>query len=91
MKFLVVTETGDANYSAYSPDIPGSIATGASVEETLPNIRSALKFHLEGMAEHGEPIPEPQTLSFYVQHTNQISSEDILAHVTIDTPELAWA
>jgi hypothetical protein len=43
------------------------------------------------MAEHGEPIPEPQTLSFYVQHTNQIFSGDILANVIIDTPELAWA
>ena len=91
MKFLVVIETGDDNYSAYSPDIPGCIATGTSVEETLVNMRSALAFHLEGMAEHGEPIPVPQTLSFYVQNTNEISSDDILAHVTIDTPEMALA
>ena len=91
MKFLIVIEKGDANYSAYSPDITGCIATGTSVEETLANMRSALEFHLEGMAEHGEPIPVPQTLSFYVQNTNEISSDDILAHVTIETPEMALA
>jgi len=61
------------------------------LEETLANMRSAQEFHLEGMTEHGEPIPVPQTLSFYVQNTNEISSEDILAHVTIDTPEMALA
>ena len=49
MKFLVVIETGDANYSPYSPDIPGCIATSKSVEETLANMHSSLEFHLEGM------------------------------------------
>lgn len=90
-KFLVVIERGDANYSAYSPDVPGCMASGASVEETLANIRSALEFHLEGMAEHGDPLPVPQTLTFYVQNTDEISSDDILAHVTIDTAEMALA
>lgn len=90
-KFLIVIEKGDANYSAYSPDVPGCIASGTSVEETLANIRSALEFHLEGMAEHGDPLPVPQTLSFYVQNTDEISSDDILAHVILDTPEIALA
>ena len=90
-KFLVVIEKGDANYSAYSPDVPGCIATGTSVEETLGNILSALEFHLEGMAKHGDPLPVPQTLSFYVQNTDEISSDDILAHVVLDTPEIALA
>lgn len=90
-KFLVVIERGESNYSAYSPDVPGCIASGASVEETLTNIRSALEFHLEGMAEHGDPLPVPRTLNFYVQNTDEISSDDIIAHVTIDTPEMALA
>ena len=90
-KFLVVIEKSEANYSAYSPDVPGCIASGASVEETLANIRSALEFHLEGMAEHGDPIPVPRTLNFYVQNTDEISSDDIIAHVTIDTTEMALA
>ena len=90
-KFLVVIEKGDANYSAYSPDVPGCIASGASIEETLANIRSALEFHLEGMAKHGDTLPVPQTLNFYVQNTDEISSDDILAHVILDTPEIALA
>ena len=90
-KFLVVIEKGASNYSAYSPDVPGCVATGTSVEETLANIRSALEFHLEGMAENGEPMPTPQTLNFYVQNTDEISSDDILAHVVVDTPEMALA
>ena len=90
-KFLVVIEKGETNYSAYSPDLPGCIATGKSVEQTLANMRSALEFHLEGMAEHGEPLPVPQTLNFYVQNSDEISSDDILAHITVDTPEMAVA
>ena len=90
-KFLVVIERGEENYSAYSPDVPGCIASGPSVEETLANIRSAIEFHLEGMAKHGDPLPVPKTLSFYVQNTDEISSDDIIAHVTVDTPELALA
>ena len=89
--FLVVIEKGDSNYSAYSPDVPGCIASGSSVEETLSNIRSALEFHLEGMAHHGDPLPVPKTLGHYVQNTDEISSDDILAHVTVDTPQLALA
>ena len=88
---MVVVEKGDSNYSAYSPDVPGCIAIGSSIEDTLANIRSALEFHLEGMVRHGNPLPVPQTLSFYVQNTDEISSNDILAHVTIDTPEIALA
>ena len=90
-KFLIVIEEGDVNYSAYSPDVPGCVATGTSVEGTLTSIRSALQFHLEGMAEHGEQMPVPQTLNYYVQSTDEISSDDILAHVVIDTPEVALA
>lgn len=90
-KFLVVIERGDSNYSAYSPDVPGCVVAGVTVEETLVNMRSALEFHIEGMAEQGEPLPAPQTLNFYVQNTDEISSDDILAHVVIDTPEMALA
>ena len=90
-KFLVVIEKGSANYSAYSPDVPGCVATGSSIEETLASIKSALEFHFEGLAEHGGPIPVPQTLNYYVQNTDEISSDDILTHVVIDTPEIALA
>ena len=90
-KYLIVIERGETNYSAYSPDVPGCVATGESVEETLGNMRAGIEFHLEGMAQHGDPIPVPQTLSYYVQHTDEISSDDILAHVVVETPEMALA
>ena len=61
MDYLVVIEkTKDmGNYGAYVPDVLGCVSTGQTVEETERNIREALEFHFEGMAEDGERIPEP--------------------------------
>jgi predicted RNase H-like HicB family nuclease len=61
MKVLVVFEQTDTGYSAYAPDLPGCIATGSSREEAEQEMRSALEFHVEGMQESGEKIPEPRT------------------------------
>jgi predicted RNase H-like HicB family nuclease len=89
-KFLVVIEKGKNNYSAYSPDVSGCAATGKTVEETLTNIKEALEFHLEGVSENGEPMPTPKNLNYYIENTDEISSEDILTHidVTISEPVL---
>lgn len=65
-KFLVVIEPAGENYSAYSPDLPGCIATGASREEAEQNIREAIVFHLEGLAADDLPPPEPQATAEYV-------------------------
>lgn len=86
-KFLVVIERGPSNYSAYLPDLPGCIATGRSVEETLEEMRSAVDFHLEGMAENGESIPSPRSLGAYVQETDEISVDDILTSIEAELPE----
>ena len=59
MKYAVVFEKAPSNYSAYVPDLPGCIATGATHEEVERNIRGAIAFHLEGLRREGEPIPEP--------------------------------
>ncbi len=91
MKFLVIIEKGAKNYSAYSPDVSGCAATGKSVEETLENMREALEFHIEGMLEDGEEIPLPKGLNYYLENTDEISSEDILAHVNIKVPDFALA
>lgn len=56
-RYLVVIEEGPNNCSAYSPDVPGCVATGKTREQTLRNMREALTFHLEGLREAGEPIP----------------------------------
>ncbi len=90
MKFLIIIEKGANNYSAYSPDVTGCAATGKSIEETLENMREALEFHFEGMRENGEAIPAPKSLNYYIEKTDEISSEDILAHVEIEISEPAF-
>ena len=67
MKYAVVIENSGANFSAYVPDLPGCVATGASVEETEQNIREAIAFHLDGMREDGTPIPPPSSRVDYVE------------------------
>ncbi|MGI9034488.1 MAG: type II toxin-antitoxin system HicB family antitoxin [Pyrinomonadaceae bacterium] len=91
MKYLVIIEKGAKNYSAYSPDVSGCAATGKSVEETLKNMREALIFHFEAMIKDGEDIPVPKSLNYYIEKTDEISSEDILAHINLEIPEPAFA
>jgi predicted RNase H-like HicB family nuclease len=66
-RYAVVLEKALNNYSAYVPDVDGCISTGTTVEETLTNIAEALAFHFRGMAEDGDPIPEPTTVVDYVE------------------------
>lgn len=66
MRYAVVIEKAKRNYSAYIPDVPGCIATGKTVQETLSNMREALEFHFEGMREDGDKIPDPETLVDYI-------------------------
>lgn len=69
MRYAVVIEKADNNFSAYVPDLPGCIATGASLQETELSIREAIEFHLEGMREDGVPIPQPSSQVEYVEVT----------------------
>lgn len=57
MTFAVIVEKGERNFSAYSPDLPGCVTTGDTVQETLANMREAISFHLQGMAEDEKPLP----------------------------------
>ena len=66
MKYTVVIEKTPNNYAAYVPDLPGCVATANSREELLEEIREAIEFHIEGMREDGEPVPEPQTTAAVV-------------------------
>ncbi len=67
MKYTVVIEKAPNNYAAYVPDLPGCVATGGTPEEVLAEIREAMEFHIEGMREDGEPIPEPQATAIVVE------------------------
>ncbi|MFL6467829.1 MAG: type II toxin-antitoxin system HicB family antitoxin [Pyrinomonadaceae bacterium] len=89
-RYLVVIEKGDQNYSAFSPDVPGCIATGKTIESAIDSMRSALEFHIEGMVEGGEAVPQPKPLGHYVKQVEQVIGEDIIAHVIVDTPEMAF-
>ena len=66
MRYAIVIEKAGNNFSAYVPDLPGCVATGATVEETESQIREAIAFHLDGMREDGIAIPQPASRVEYV-------------------------
>lgn len=66
MRYAVVIEKVNGNYSAYVPDMPGCVATGQTQDEVNANIREAIRFHLDGLREDGVPIPKPAALCEYV-------------------------
>jgi predicted RNase H-like HicB family nuclease len=63
MQYLVVVEKGPTSFGAYVPDLPGCVAAADSRDEVLGLIREAIEFHLEGLREEGQPIPEPSSSS----------------------------
>jgi predicted RNase H-like HicB family nuclease len=67
MRYAIVIEKASGNYSGYVPDLPGCVATGSTVKETEQALREAIKFHLEGMREDGDPIPPPSSHVEYVE------------------------
>ena len=67
MKYTVVFEKTSRYFSAYVPDLPGCVATGATRKEFTRRIQEAIDFPLEGMREDGEPIPEPQASTILVE------------------------
>ena len=66
MKYTIVIEKAPNNYAAYAPDLPGCIATGATRDEVIAEMREAIEFHLEGLRRDGDPVPPPQTTAAQV-------------------------
>ena len=66
MRYAIVIEKAEGNFSAYVPDLPGCVATGATVEEVESQMREAIEFHLNGMREDGTTIPPPASRVEYV-------------------------
>jgi predicted RNase H-like HicB family nuclease len=65
MRYAVVLEAAETGFGAYVPDLPGCVAAGASREEVLRLIQEAVEFHIDGLRDAGEPIPEPtSTIAF---------------------------
>jgi predicted RNase H-like HicB family nuclease len=67
MRYAVVIEKAEGNYSAYVPDLPGCVATGDSVAAVELEIREAIRFDIEGLREDGLPVPVPTSLAEYVE------------------------
>ena len=67
MRYAIVIEKANANYSAYVPDLPGCVATAATVHEVENEIREAIRFHIEGLKEDGITVPTPTSLAEYVE------------------------
>ena len=65
-RFLVIIEKADGNYSAYSPDLPGCVATGSTFEEAEQSMQEAVEMHVKGLLEDGLPVPESVSFAEYV-------------------------
>ncbi len=67
MRYAVVIERANQNYSAYVPDLPGCIATGATVAEVETEIGEAIRLHVEGLLEDGLAVPAPSAIAEYIE------------------------
>jgi predicted RNase H-like HicB family nuclease len=66
MRYAVVIEKTARNYSAYVPDLPGCVATGATVAEVETALREAINLHIAGLIEDGDPVPAPTSIAEYL-------------------------
>jgi predicted RNase H-like HicB family nuclease len=64
---VVIEKIPESNYCAYVPDLPGCVSTGDTREEVQRNIQEAIEFHLEGIREDCDPVPDPGTNVFYAE------------------------
>ncbi|OAD21057.1 Uncharacterized protein family UPF0150 domain protein [Candidatus Thiomargarita nelsonii] len=83
MDYLIVIEKGENNFSAYSPDVLGCVATGKTIEETVQRMRDALFFHLEDLYYQDEPIPQAQGLEKHLAEINS-NAGDFFTFVWVD-------
>jgi len=88
--YLVVIGKTATGYSAHCPDVAGCAAVGKSVEQVIANMKRALELHFEGMAEDGDPIPQPRGLEAYRQAMKDLDLNSyFLGHVQIDISRFA--
>ena len=67
MRYAVVIERAEGNYSVYVPDLLGCVATGETVEAVEQEIREAIRFHIEGLKADGLDVPAPTSIADYVE------------------------
>lgn len=92
-KYLVVIEKAKDNYSAFSPDMWGCIATGKTVEETVNEMKNALQLHLEGIVNDGDEVPHAKGISQHIEDgvfkEGEIADEYFITEVEIVVPQHA--
>ena len=66
-RYAVVIEAAQGNYSGYVPDLPGCVATGATIEDVETELRAAIRFHLDGLIEDGLPVPHAVAVAEYLE------------------------
>ncbi|MEK6775633.1 MAG: type II toxin-antitoxin system HicB family antitoxin [bacterium] len=66
MKYMVIVEKGEKGYGAYVPDLPGCVAAADTRDEVIELIKGAIEFHIEGLREAGQPVPQPSSVSEFV-------------------------
>jgi predicted RNase H-like HicB family nuclease len=92
-KYLVVIEKAENNYSAFSPDVWGCVATGNTVEETLQQMREALLIHLDTMINEGEDTPKAKGISQHIADgvfkEGEIADEYFITEAEIAIPQHA--
>ena len=92
-KYLAVIEKAKGNYSAFSPDVWGCVATGKTVEETVLQMKEALQLQLETMANDGEDIPKAKGISQHISDgvfkEGEIADEYFITEVEIAVPQHA--
>ena len=67
MRYLIIIEESDTGYAAYSPDLDGCVATGASLEQVEASMREAVEFHIETLKASGLDVPQPNAYVTYVE------------------------
>jgi len=67
MRYAIVIEKADGNYSAYVPDLPGCVATGETIKAVEAEIRAAIRFHVDGLKADGLPVPQPTSIADYAE------------------------
>ena len=66
MRYAVVIERAGQNYSGYVPDLPGCVATGPTIDAVEQELRTAIRFHIDGLKQDGLPVPEPSAVAEYI-------------------------
>ena len=90
--YLVVIGKTSTGYSAHCPDVLGCAATGRTVEAVVRRMKEALELHFEGLAEDGDPIPEPRGINSYRQIMKDLDAEQyLMAHVQVDSKRFVTA